>query len=308
MVKQEPLTGVLNIDKSPDWTSHDVVSRVRRLTGIRQVGHAGTLDPMATGVLVVCLGRATRLIEYLAGRPKVYLATVTLGVTTDTYDATGQLTALAPVPALTPAELDRALDAFRGEIWQTPPMFSALKRDGQALYHRARRGEVVELEPRRVTVHELTLLDFDGVTAQMRIVCSAGTYIRSIAHDLGQALGCGGHLSSLRRTAVGDFQVAQAVTVEQLAAAGDEWRAHLMPADALVAHLDRVVLDGSQAVKLCQGQVVPARPGAVAGPARAYDPADRLLAIVDYDAGRQGWRPLKVIGPCESFTHSPTHL
>lgn len=306
MDEQEPLAGVLNIDKPVDWTSHDVVAKVRRLAGIRQVGHAGTLDPMATGVLVVCLGRATRLIEYLADRPKVYLAQVELGRTTDTYDATGQPTAHFPVPALTHAELDATLEAFRGDIWQTPPMFSALKREGQALYRRARRGEVIDLEPRRVTVYELALLAFDGVTAQLRIACSAGTYIRSIAHDLGQALGCGGHLSSLRRTAVGPFQVDQAVTMEQLAAAGDGWRAHLIPADALVAHLDCVVLDDGLAGKLCQGQVVPGPRGAVAGPARACDAAGRLLAIVDYDVGRQGWRPLKVIRPCESFTPSPT--
>ncbi len=214
---ETPLGGVLNIDKPAGWTSHDVVGRVRRLAGLRQVGHAGTLDPMATGVLLLCVGRATRLLEYLTGQPKTYLAEVTLGISTDTYDAEGEITARKPLPDLSRQQVEAALNAFRGEIMQRPPAYSALKRDGVALYRRARAGEQVTVEPRPVIVYDLALLSFDGRTVNLHVRCGAGTYVRSIAHDLGQALGCGGHLSALRRTAVGRFSVGTATTLERLA-------------------------------------------------------------------------------------------
>jgi len=292
---ETPLGGVLNVDKPAGWTSHDVVGRVRRLAGLRQVGHAGTLDPMATGVLVLCLGRATRLLEYLSGQPKTYLAGITLGATTDTYDAEGEVVARQPVPALTHQQLDAALEAFRGEIMQRPPAYSALKRDGVALYKRARAGETVEVEPRPVTVHELTLLDFDGPIANLRIRCSAGTYIRSIAHDLGQALGCGGHLSMLRRTAVGTFTGESAVTLEQLAEP-DALAAALLPADAAVAHLPRVDVTEADAARLLHGQAVPAATVGFTGPARVYGPHRRFLGIVAFEPQRQAWRPQKMLG------------
>ena len=217
LVSVPPLGGVLVIDKPAGWTSHDVVAKARGLTGIRQIGHSGTLDPMATGVLVLCLGKATRLLEYLTGLPKTYLAGITLGAATDTYDATGTVIYQHPLPELTAEALEQTLDGFRGEIMQTPPAYSAIKRNGEAQYKRARRGEEVVLDPRPVTVYELTLLEFDDGVIRIRITCSAGTYVRSIAHDLGQVLGCGAHLSSLRRLAVGPFGIDQAVTLQQLA-------------------------------------------------------------------------------------------
>ena len=292
-----PLGGVLNVDKPAGWTSHDVVGRVRRLAGLRQVGHAGTLDPMATGVLVLCLGRATRLLEYLTGQPKSYLAEVTLGATTDTYDAEGEIVDRRPVPVLTHEQLDVALGAFRGEIMQQPPAYSALKRDGVPLYKRARAGEQVEVEPRPVTVYALELLGFDGQTAQLRIRCGAGTYVRSIAHDLGQALGCGGHLSALRRTAVGPFTVDDAVTLERLAETGVLPDA-LLPADAAVAHLPQVEMDAADAARLLQGQAIASAAPQPPGPARAYGPDERFLGIVAFDLRRQVWRPQKMLaGP-----------
>lgn len=287
--------GVLNIDKPAGWTSHDVVAKVRRLTGVRQVGHAGTLDPMATGVLVVCLGQATRLVEYVAGLRKVYLADVTLGVATDTYDATGQPTATMPTPALTVAELDRQMAQFRGVIWQTPPIYSALKQDGEALYKRARRGEAVEVPARQVTVYEFTLLSFDGVVLRAQITCSAGTYVRSLAHDLGQALGCGAHLSALRRLAVGSFAVQEAVTLEQLTATADRWPVFLLPATAAVSHLPQVVFGETETRRLLHGQAVAGPGSAPEGPARAHDDTGRLLAIVQFDRVAGVWRPLKVL-------------
>jgi tRNA pseudouridine55 synthase len=289
-----PLGGVLAVDKPPGWTSHDVVGRVRRLAGLRQVGHAGTLDPMATGVLVLCLGRATRLLEYLVGQPKTYLAEITLGAATDTYDAEGEITARLPVPALTHEQIDAALSAFRGPIMQRPPAYSALKRDGVALYQRARAGEQVEVEPRPVTVYELALLAFDGQTVRLRIRCGAGTYVRSIAHDLGQALGCGGHLSALRRTAVGPFGIEDAATLEQLAEPG-ALAAALLPADTAVAHLTRVDVAEAEAARLLHGQAVLSAKAQPAGPARAYGPDSRFLGIVAFDPQRQAWLPQKML-------------
>lgn len=289
-----PLGGVLNVDKPAGWTSHDVVGKVRRLAGLRQVGHAGTLDPMATGVLVLCLGKATRLLEYLTGQAKIYLAEVTLGAATDTYDAEGEVTTRLPVPALTREQLDRALDPLRGEIMQRPPAYSALKRDGVALYKRARAGEEIEVEPRPVTVYELAVLHFDGQAVQLRIRCGAGTYVRSIAHDLGQALGCGGHLSALRRTAVGPFTIATAATLAQLAEPG-ALAAALLPGDAAVAHLGRVDMAGDEAIRLLHGQAVPATTPDLAGPARAYGPDERFLGIVAFDPQRRVWRPQKML-------------
>jgi tRNA pseudouridine55 synthase len=288
------LGGVLAVDKPAGWTSHDVVGKVRRLAGLRQVGHAGTLDPMATGVLLLCLGRATRLLEYLTGQPKTYLAQVTLGTATDTYDADGEVAMRQPVPILAPEQIDAALDAFRGEIMQQPPAYSALKRDGVALYKRARAGEQVAIEPRPVTVYALDLLAFDGQNVRLRVHCGAGVYVRSIAHDLGQALGCGGHLSALRRTAVGAFTVGNAFTLEQLAEPG-ALAAALLPADAAVAHLTRVDVSEAEAARLLHGQAVPGAEAQPAGPARAYGPDDRFLGIVAFEPQRQAWRPQKML-------------
>lgn len=290
------VSGVLNLDKPEGWTSHDVVARVRRLTGVRQVGHAGTLDPMATGVLVVCMGPATRLAEYLATEPKVYLAEITLGVATDTYDAMGRPTAESPVPVLSQKDLDTTLDAFRGNIMQTPPAYSALKQDGEALYKRARRGEAVAPPARPVTVHELAVLTFDGTVIQARISCSAGTYVRSLAHDLGQALGCGAHLSALRRTAVGRFSVEEALTLDDLARAAEEtrWEHLLWPPAAAVAHLPAISVSAAEAARLGHGQDVPGTAPFPDGPVCALDAAGRLLAIVRYDGARDAWRPVKV--------------
>ncbi|MCS6845384.1 MAG: tRNA pseudouridine(55) synthase TruB [Caldilineales bacterium] len=289
--------GLLNIDKPKDWTSHDVVARVRRLTGVRQVGHTGTLDPMATGVMVVCLGAATRLAEYVTGLPKVYWAEITLGVATDTYDATGRPTFEAPVPPLSADELAAALQPFTGRILQRPPIYSALKQEGEALHKRARRGEAVEVQPRPVTVYEFAPLEFDGRVLTARIACSAGTYVRSLAHDLGQALGCGGHLSALRRLAVGDFGAEEAITLEQLAAAAaaGRWTSLVLPADRAVAHLPAVTLAPDQARRLLFGQPVPAAPASAADQARAYDRQGRLLAVVRLDPTKGVWRPVKVL-------------
>ena len=205
-------------------TSHDVVQRVRRWSGQRRIGHTGTLDPLASGVLVLCLGQATRLVEYYQGHAKTYVAEVALGAATDTYDAVGEVVDQAPVPPLDAATIEAALHVWRGDIRQTPPVYSALKQDGEALYAKARRGETVEVAARPVTIHQLELVAWtrpDRLT--LRVVCSAGTYVRSLAYDLGHTLGTVAHLARLRREAAGPFALADShplPAVEAAAAAG----------------------------------------------------------------------------------------
>ena len=250
--------GILNLNKPLGPTSHDVVGRVRSLTGVRRVGHAGTLDPMATGVLLLCLGKATRVAEYLVATRKSYVARLRLGTTTDTYDAEGEIVAEAPVD-VDRTQLEVALAPFRGTISQVPPMYSAIKRRGVPLYRLARQGIEVAREPRPVEVFRLELSGWEPPDAMLEITCSRGTYVRALAHDLGQALGCGAHLSALTRTASGAFRVEDAVTVEELALAAseDRWRAYLHPLSAALSGFPEVHLGTDSARRLCLGQAIP---------------------------------------------------
>ena len=217
---QLPLDGILIVDKPADWTSHDVVAKVRKICQTKRVGHTGTLDPFATGVLVICLNRATRLVQFLTGEDKEYLATICFGFATDTGDLTGTpLTAPAATDHLTPALIEAALKSFRGHLQQIPPMYSAKKIGGVKLYEMARRGEEIERQPITVEIKELELLGQipgDGLYT-IRVVSSAGTYIRTLAEDIGKKLGIGAHLQSLRRTRVGNCVLSEAVTLDQLA-------------------------------------------------------------------------------------------
>ncbi|MDX1613267.1 MAG: tRNA pseudouridine(55) synthase TruB, partial [Candidatus Promineifilaceae bacterium] len=246
--------GLINIDKPAGLTSHDVVRQVRRIADMRRVGHTGTLDPLATGVLIVCLGRATRLAEYVVDLRKVYVTTVRLGQSTTTYDTEGQLTNERPVN-VDQAQIQAALAQFRGPIQQVPPLYSALKKDGVPLYQHARSGHQVERPARQVTVYELTVLAWQTPHLTLRVACSSGTYIRSLAHDLGEALGCGGHVVALRRTQVGSFSAEHAIPLDQLSAANLD--RHLQPPDRAVTHLPEVRVDNDEAVRLLQGQTLP---------------------------------------------------
>ncbi len=295
--------GVLNIDKPGGLTSHDVVARVRRLSGERRVGHAGTLDPLATGVLVVCVGRATRIIEYLTDTQKAYRATIRLGVTTDTWDAQGQILDERDWRGLERAEIEAALARFRGRIQQVPPMFSALKHEGQPLYRLARRGVQIERPPRSVEIYALRLLDWRPPELEIEVECSKGTYIRALAHDLGEVLGCGAHLAALTRLAVGHFTLDEAVplaTLEEDAARGN-WRRRLIPLHTALAHLPSVTVDEQQAQQIVFGQAVALsvhndldrdhQPAIIC----AYDNQRRLVAILR-PADVQGfWQPHKVL-------------
>ncbi len=284
------LAGLLNIDKPTGITSHDVVNRVRRVAGMRRVGHAGTLDPLATGVLLVCLGRATRLVEYLTGRPKTYEAVIRLGQTTDTYDAAGTVTAERPI-TFSETDLAQALARFQGEIEQVPPMYSAVKQGGQPLYKLARQGKEVARPPRRVTIYQLDVLEWRPPLLSLRIRCSKGTYIRSLAHDLGEALGCGGHIAVLRRAAVGDFTLATAVPLADLTP--DNLKNYLLPMDAAVSHLPRLDLPEAEANRLLMGQPVPRQPAQpAAGLARAYGVDGRFLGVAR--ANETMWQAVKM--------------
>lgn len=210
------LFGFLNIYKPKGLTSHDVVARLRKITKVRQIGHTGTLDPFATGVLPICIGKATRLIEYLDD-DKEYLATVQFGKNTTTYDLEGEITATFD-KKVTEEDVKNALKAFEGKIYQIPPIYSAIKVNGKKLYDYARQGQDIEIKPRKVTISKIELKEFDKTSqsAKITVACSKGTYIRSIAYDLGAKLGCGGYLTALERTQAGKFQVNSAIKLEGL--------------------------------------------------------------------------------------------
>jgi tRNA pseudouridine55 synthase len=277
-------SGLLVVDKPLGLTSHDVVQRVRRATGVRRVGHAGTLDPLAGGVLVVCVGWATRLVEYVQAGRKTYVTPVRLGQTTTTYDAEGEVVAEAPVDVTT-AEIEAALAAFRGPIRQQAPAYSAIKRDGQPLYKAARRGEAIELPVREVTIYALDLLAYAPPDVHLRVVCSPGTYIRSLGHDLGGALGCGGHLVALRRTASGSFDEADAVPLDGLTA--ETWRDHLTPPEAALAGWPSHTATTDEVAELAQGRAIPAAEAYADGTlVAALGPDGRLLGVVRVAGGQ----------------------
>ena len=249
--------GILVIDKSAGWTSQDVAAKLRGVFHERRVGHGGTLDPMATGVLPVFIGRATRAAEFLESAEKEYVAGLRLGVVTDTQDTSW--TVLETNSAcVTRAQLEAALRQFLGPIEQIPPMYSAIKINGQKLYELARRGQEVARRPRSITIHALELLEGEGADWTVRVRCSKGTYVRTLCHDLGRALGCGGCMSSLRRTRAGSFTLAQAVTMQQVLdfAAGQDPQQLLMPVDAVFAAHPPLIVTLGQAAKLKNGAQV----------------------------------------------------
>ncbi|MBI2171809.1 MAG: tRNA pseudouridine(55) synthase TruB [Chloroflexi bacterium] len=292
--------GILTLDKAQGMTSMEVVRQVKRLTGHRHVGHGGTLDPEATGVLPIFLGQATRLMEYLLEGEKEYLGTLRLGIATDTYDAAGRVTEEREAGGVTRETLEEALSGFRGVIRQTPPMHSALKWKGQRLYELARRGVEVEREPRTVEVSRLDLLEWQPPYATLAIQCGRGAYIRSLAHDVGQALGCGAHLAGLRRTRTGAFRIGQAVTLEQLreAIAEGQGTELLLPVDYAVLHFGAVVLNSGEERMVRSGQ--PVRLSAHTHSAehlevcRAYSQEGRFAALLRFNRPIRLWEPHKV--------------
>ncbi len=272
------MNGVVVIDKAEGWTSHDVVAKFRGIAKTRRVGHLGTLDPMATGVLPLAVGVATRLAKFYTKAEKVYEGGVRFGFATDTYDRTGTPTSdMSPAP-FTREELEAALTRFRGTQLQMPPQYSAKKVGGVVAYKAARQNIEIELQPVEITVSELTLMAFDGTRADLRIRCSGGTYIRSLAHDLGQALGCGAHLDLLRRTASGEFTLHHAHPLETVDPA-----VALIPLESLVPHFPVFLANEAISAGIRQGREFMAD-GCSAEHIRAFSEAGRLVAICDRKA------------------------
>jgi len=287
------LFGFLNIDKPLGLTSHDVVGRVRRAFGIRRVGHAGTLDPLATGVLVVCVGPATRLSEYAMASTKRYRAEVQLGKTTTTYDAEGDVTSEQDASHITRADIEDALPAFTGNIDQLPPLYSAVKKGGKKLYELAREGVEVEREPRAVRIDSLEIVAFDDASGRftLDVTCGSGTYIRSLAFDIGEALGVGGYLGGLVRTQSGGFSVEQSTSLDTIEQAEDPTD-HLIPTAVALANMPTITLSPAELEDVQHGRRFHREDTPAGTTALAFSEDGEFIAVMQ--ALDSQWKPHKV--------------
>ena len=304
--------GIIVLNKPKDVTSMDVVRMVKRVTRVKHVGHAGTLDPIATGVLPICFGQATRLMEYLVDGQKIYQAEFTFGSATDTYDATGSETHTGDWSKVTRADVEAQFPLFSGPVLQRPPMYSALKHEGQRLYDLARAGVEVERAEREVVVHQLALTEWSPPQISVEVRCGRGFYMRTFAHDLGIALGCYANLSKLARTQAGPFTLDDAIgpeEVEDSAETEDGWRSLLLPPDAALTKLESVRIDEAAERHLRNGQ-----PVTVAGASvyvrhletrRAYSADGRFLGIVRFNRPDGQWQPEKVFSLPDPSPHAP---
>jgi tRNA pseudouridine55 synthase len=249
------LSGVLVIDKPSGVTSHDVIKKLRGILGTQRIGHTGTLDPMASGVLLACVGEATKVVQFLVGWDKKYEAQIRLGITTDTYDADGEIVQTKDDLSLSEGDILKAIHSFEGKIWQVPPLHSAIKYKGKKLYQYARARQRVPVKKREVEIKELEVLNINVPYLKLKIGCSKGTYIRSLAHDLGQRLGCGAHLLSLRRTQVGRFKIQEALTLEDVfsSVANDKLKDFFVPVEKALDHLPTVVVREGFAQRIRNG-------------------------------------------------------
>jgi tRNA pseudouridine55 synthase len=305
------MDGIFNINKPAGLTSFDVVARIKRWSGQRHTGHAGTLDPEASGVLPVCLGQATRVIEYLFNETKIYRTQVVFGITTDTYDLTGKVTHTADASGISREMVASALCHFRGQILQTPPMYSALKYHGQPLYKLARSGIEVPRQSRPAKIHSLEILDWQPPVVTLRVVCGKGTYIRSLAHDLGESLGCGASMQSLVRLKVGPFSLEEALTLPQLEEAFHSGTAetHLYPLDFVLWSFNALVVKKEHQCSLVHGAPISLSLPQEEGPlqltpgmlCRVYTEEGGFLGMVKYDAENGLWLAEKIFhkGCCQ---------
>ena len=275
------MDGIVIVDKPQGWTSQDVTARLRRVFGTRRIGHGGTLDPMATGVLPVFVGRATRAVEFFEHAEKTYETVLRFGITTDTEDMTGTVLTEENV-SFTEEQLQETLTAFRGEILQVPPMYSALKVNGQKLCDLARKGKTVARQPRPITIHELTLVERGENTLMLRVRCSKGTYIRTLCKDIGEKLGCGGCMESLRRVAAGEYTVDEAVPLQTLLET-EEPEKYLRGVDSMFRNYPAVTLTANQETRCRNGNAfsVSLAPGTY----RAYSQAGEFLMLAKVDGG-----------------------
>jgi len=290
------ISGVLVVDKPVGLTSHDVVQIIRKGTNIRRAGHTGTLDPRASGVLVILIGPAVRLSEYVSASDKRYQAVVRLGASTDTYDAEGEVTTVSPVE-ITEEQFQESLDKFVGEIEQVPPPYSAVKVKGRKAYEMAREGEEVELQPRTIQVYSLELLEWAPPEAVIDVYCSSGTYVRSLAHDLGKDLGCGAHLVGLRRTKSGRFTLRDAVPLRKLREAFEagNWYQYLIPAADALSDWEAIELVHEQVEAIRHGHRIVADPPIGTNMmARGVSEQGELVALLEYNPDSNEWHPRKV--------------
>lgn len=279
------MNGIILVDKPQDWTSHDVVGKLRGILHERRIGHSGTLDPMATGLLVVFVGRATRAVEFAEADSKRYVAGLRLGMTTDTQDTSG--TVLSQVqPQVSAAELARALEKFTGQIEQIPPMYSAIKVGGKKLYELARRGESIERKPRSICIHSIELLGSQGEDLLLDVSCSKGTYIRTLCHDIGQSLGCGACMSQLRRTQAGPFRLSDAHTLEQIALAAESGTLDgiLLPMDSLFEQFPALTASQADEKRLRCGNAI--KCNALPGTYRVYSERGEFLLLGEASGGQ----------------------
>ncbi|HSR21846.1 MAG TPA: tRNA pseudouridine(55) synthase TruB [Anaerolineales bacterium] len=293
------ISGVLVVDKPVGMTSHDVVQAIRNGTGLRRAGHTGTLDPRASGVLVVLVGPAVRLSEFVSASDKRYQAIIRLGSTTDTFDADGKITQPAQPVNLTEQQFEKVLATFVGEIEQTPPPYSAVKVQGRKAYEMARQGEAVELAPRKITVHHLEVLEWAPPEAVIDVHCSSGTYVRSLANDLGASLGCGAYLVGLRRTKSGRFSLREATPLRKLQEAfhAGNWYQYLIPAAEALAEWPVIELSPDDVENVRHGHRVKAGPDAKSGSVRGVSTQGELVALMELVTGETGepeWQPKKV--------------
>ncbi len=275
------MNGIVIVDKPQGWTSQDVTARLRRVYGTRRIGHGGTLDPMATGVLPVFVDRATRAVEFFEHAEKTYEATLRLGIITDTEDTTGTVLEQREV-TVSEADFLSVLPQFRGEIQQIPPMYSALKMNGQKLVDLARKGKTVERQPRNITVFELECLHFSGNEARLRVRCSKGTYIRTLCKDIGAALGCGGCMAALRRVSAGEYTIGEAVPLQELLATEDPLQ-YLRPVDSMFLNFEKVILTEKQELRCRNGNAFSV--GLADGTYRSYSRNGEFLALSKVECG-----------------------
>lgn len=291
------MDGILNINKPPGPTSFRIITLVRKLTGERRVGHAGTLDPAAEGVLPVFFGRATRFIQYLANARKTYRAEIELGIATDTYDAAGTVVARHDPSHITREQVESALAAFRGSIRQVPPMYSAVKQQGKPLYVLARAGIETERASRPADIYRFDILQWQNPVLVAEVECGKGTYIRSLAHDLGEALGCGAHLRALTRSKYGMFDIAEAVTPRELesAAAAGYWEYFTRPVDSILLDRAAMLLGEERCRMVCHGRPFQIDSAHTAENCRVYSVDGCFLGLLRLDSSTGFWRPEKVL-------------
>lgn len=288
------MLGFINLNKPAGITSHGVAEKVKKITGTRRVGHAGTLDPFATGVLVMAIGKATKLVEFLRKDDKEYEAVICLGATSDTYDGTGQLTETPPpVPVPSGAQITSLLQQFTGEISQQPPKFSAIKVHGTPAYKLARAGEEVNLAPRRITIHSLRLIEYRSPLVTIKVHCSAGTYIRALAHDIGSRLKTGAYLAALHRTQAGSFSIKDSIDLADLTA--ENWQEHLLPPMVGITHFPSYETTVEGTDRITRGLKIKPSKGFAPGPVAILSPRKELIAIGEYDNEEGLLKPTKVI-------------